>query len=1137
MIEESVAAQQEGTITLGGRGSMLIEMATGHVTHAESQNEAKVGALPDKQPQEAKDHQTKLVGNNFTVTGWCKKKASTTVTLAAQELKEKGSPIPKSGSQKQQVGSVIEADLPKAGTQTSTDANAVKINDIKPPDRFGSDGKAQNSFELLDKKRAPASDKPPQQVLMLLGMTMRGSAWRTEQEMWMARPLVQLSLSEETMSPEEMREHLEMGTAHLKRQPKHRPTAKHLEGILKEYSEASVMLHHMVHHNEELMQVAEPLLGTAAVHCSMQKACNAAQKAVLRLIEAKVCYDDCAMTAITRLGFIKHQNNLHPDMLAFFQTHSRRRESEHWEAANLMLGSMARSWKQPELVAHMHNKVDSNELSADDLHVALNTLGNAAYPRAVESLERFGYHHDVLLQRTAVSALRNVPPTPASMAAVQRIGRSSASANNVRHAACQHLQKHGHKDAEQCFNRIKRDHLALRMRRSAEVNPVVAEMLQDNMLDQAVEGILKDLHMPFNLNITHFLDKTWGLQMGGEKINFKLHAGLATELNAVLGDNALKCVAKKIITGKYTQEDVLASMAMLQEQGKAMSGTPDGANDATTAAATSGTADASGEGAEGGTGSGGEGGEAEKPKIDMHMINKCLMDNADFSAMIDATGEASITFFGSKISLIKATFTAAASLFPLPLPQGDERWVDVMQNNYRVDLSLSIFDVCIPIFKGGKLVKNFRTRDISDTLHKEDGRKSADGAGEDSDADGETLLQAPVSDMLTSGNAHDLFSPAGGKTGVSKDCSKQTDFDSGFLKTVWSKDWTLGSLEFPIVPGLLNIGIVFKAGLGLKVGYNFAPCGGIFDLSIFGSGSAVPYAYAKVEGQVYVGFAFFKIGIALDIPIIDLNLPVTASLGAKLQDMGSLQGDMHIQLVLNPWTFAIKLFMEINLVIFKIKLEFIIWQLHVAGFRWTLWKGDFTIPLGGKGKKELESMPLALTQSHEAKLDLTIPLPDPTPAGVALNYKVETLVSKDPLHSKGKVPYTPCTQKGDCRSGICATIGSGGRACRPTAGFGVGTSCYYSRDCNRGLSEFCRDAKTTTGRCAALGKDMESCEENAECSSGTCAIAWGVACIFKEKNCMCRPDVGFPKGTHATSELDCASRKTTKNAKGLPICD
>merc|ERR1712185_49067 len=103
-------------------------------------------------------------------------------------------------------------------------------------------------------------------------------------------------------------------------------------------------------------------------------------------------------------------------------------------------------------------------------------------------------------------------------------------------------------------------------------------------------------------------------------------------------------------------------------------------------------------------------------------------------------------------------------------------------------------------------------------------------------------------------------------------------------------------------------------------------------------------------------------------------------------------------------------------------------------------------------------------------------------------------------------------------------------------GFKLSTSCYYTRDCDTGKSHFCRDAETNTGRCASLGKDFDQCENNEECLSGTCALKWSAACVFKQKNCACRPKEGFPKGTHATSELDCSSRKTTKNKKGLAVC-
>ena len=98
--------------------------------------------------------------------------------------------------------------------------------------------------------------------------------------------------------------------------------------------------------------------------------------------------------------------------------------------------------------------------------------------------------------------------------------------------------------------------------------------------------------------------------------------------------------------------------------------------------------------------------------------------------------------------------------------------------------------------------------------------------------------------------------------------------------------------------------------------------------------------------------------------------------------------------------------------------------------------------------------------------------------------------------------------------------------CRPTNGFVVGSSCFYSRDCDVSKSEFCKDAGHPDGRCSVVSQDMEPCEKNNECSSGTCALQHGLSCVLSDGNCVCRPPQGFSSGTHATSALAPLSRSS-----------
>merc|ERR1711988_1403839 len=138
--------------------------------------------------------------------------------------------------------------------------------------------------------------------------------------------------------------------------------------------------------------------------------------------------------------------------------------------------------------------------------------------------------------------------------------------------------------------------------------------------------------------------------------------------------------------------------------------------------------------------------------------------------------------------------------------------------------------------------------------------------------------------------------------------------------------------------------------------------------------------------MVFVGFALFKLGIVLDIPIISLNLPVTAAIGCKLQDMGGLDGFVQIKLVLDPWVFKIKLFMEIRIPLgfftIVIRLEFTLWTLTIKGFSWTLYRGDFQIKFGGKEEEEAGTMALTFAKGSDGT---EYALPKHTPSGVTQN--------------------------------------------------------------------------------------------------------------------------------------------------------
>ena len=129
-------------------------------------------------------------------------------------------------------------------------------------------------------------------------------------------------------------------------------------------------------------------------------------------------------------------------------------------------------------------------------------------------------------------------------------------------------------------------------------------------------------------------------------------------------------------------------------------------------------------------------------------------------------------------------------------------------------------------------------------------------------------------------------------------------------KIVASWDFTLGSITLPIAP-VLSATITFYAAIGLKVGFNFAPCGGVFDLAMYATAAATPFGVAKASGSIELDLKLLKLGVEIILPIINVDVVATATVGAKLQDLGSVTGDVTVRLVLHPWVFKINLFMTV----------------------------------------------------------------------------------------------------------------------------------------------------------------------------------------------------------------------------------
>ena len=57
---------------------------------------------------------------------------------------------------------------------------------------------------------------------------------------------------------------------------------------------------------------------------------------------------------------------------------------------------------------------------------------------------------------------------------------------------------------------------------------------------KGMTSMLKQLKLPFSLNVTHYADKRWGTNMGDKDSQSGLSVGMASQLSAVIGTRPCK---------------------------------------------------------------------------------------------------------------------------------------------------------------------------------------------------------------------------------------------------------------------------------------------------------------------------------------------------------------------------------------------------------------------------------------------------------------------------------------------------------------------------------------------------------------------------------------------------------------------
>jgi hypothetical protein len=936
-----------------------------------------------------------------------------------------------------------------------------------------------------------------------------------EEKPWRVRHLAMLSRAQGD-SHDTVRQKVSHALMSLARQPDDADSASMLDGLLQEDPRASEITRTMVMLSPDTMDYAEASLGIAAVHGATKDACKAAQWALLQLINDGTCEGQCAMTAITRMGFIRSRHDMHDATLAFFNRHSRQRSSPHWEATTLMLGSLSHHLGEPQLVQHLHESLQrSHPASAQraakhhepneeffEKRTLMAALGNSGQSGLVPTLESYSTHPDVFVQRAAVTALRSIKSDHAA-AAHRRIGGSLDSHNMVRRLACEHLHSIKDAHASKCSASIERDHAQHMADNRHRIHPALADLLQQgDGVGAIITDVLKELKLPFSLNITHFSNKRWGTKMGDRDSQSGLSAGLASQLTAVVDETGLNCIVQLVIGG--------------------------GKGDATE-------------------------GDVSFMSV-MNEIQMCLVDNADISAFVDATGDLSANVFNNDLNIIRGQFVGAASLLPLPIPEKKadgtmQKWYEALDDNYRLMLDLTLLNMVIPIFKVGALVKDFRTQN---TLEGAAPHPDSDGDTEDEDSGRGYGMEAAAL-VQTSASARNIaIGSDSGATPIQTvtDSLKASSCTAASLpeaqEEVWSERWMLGKLSVVIIPGVLYFNIEFAVNAGLNAGYNFAPCGGLFDLSIYGTAAAIPFANLNVKASVDLDFFIAKAGVVVDMVIMDTRIIGSAAVGCSLRDIGGIKGDVTLRLVIVP--FKMNIYMYFQFLWFRFEMPLLV--VEVGGIDLTLLR--FVIEPKEKPKAAATDELLALPSPSGNTVQLTTVQQKQSDDVMAALKATETpydlpayllaeKVNRPPVSLLGMKDYQLCHTAEDCQNGYCAktseegTLGGETHYCRPVTGFKLDFPCWYESDCRLEQNEFCYHARSARAVCAAMQEDYATCTKNLHCQSGTCALQFGTECVDEDDNCRCRPTAGFKSGTASASALDCASREV-QSRSGISYC-
>jgi hypothetical protein len=1151
------------------RGTILLD-PQGHVVGRHSTRDLQAGQDADVSSPYGSE-QTEVFGNEFKAQPGCAAPAYSTEELADMPHSQGTHSDPSIGV----AGSTIKRGLVDGKTRDAADGGVDKetpeeeVDSAELPKNLNLNGNTHSKVHKIGDEEASESDIPPRCAALDYypkseDTTQASSTELVARENWSSEPIDQTQIMI-GLGQKEIEDGIEAHLHHLaiaSKDDKPKLTRELLKIVLSDEYSVKHMAK-LARAKHELTDTAMWTLGAASTGGHLKSVCHSAQKELQELINSERCKGECAYSAITHLGLVKHKKDLHESTLSFLLQHAKDQRSPHWEPATMMLGSLARNTQDESFVAHAHEQIAGldDQFAAKKLtpkrhlwmrRTLLHTLGNAGHPAGMKVLAKHMDHEEYFIQHAAIKAMGNVRSHVSDLALLA-IGMAKGDrpdrAAAIRREACQALNDRKHPMGKACHDSIAEGSRELRgdeaeaLLQEAVAHPterksqsamslaqaqITGDMTHDELMEkaQAILGpFMLTMGLPgsMNMNMSHTGDFQWDGKLGdGKKISGEIQVAGAYEMSAAMSEEGLYCV--------------IAS--------------------------------------------------ASNPAN----IFTCLDEHASLRLYVSATGNARVKAFGYDTEILRASLAAAGSLFPLPNINGEGPWQDAFKPNYRAQLEVSILMITLPIWRSGWLADT-RMPDMEaggDTESSSDNSNSdsTDVAVESQTQEGnetsaETMFMEDV--VPETGLTQFDLNPNAVFADDADDLTPPCDESNAATNKMWGQQFTLFTVSIPIGgPVPLGVNIQVNANLEARAFAAAFMCGQQLMLEAKAKAGATMIADGTLNAGVNIGYSVAGVGIAINVQI---GLAVangggtgTAGIGGAVLNPSAISG--YARAALNiPMSPAGEISLgvtvgplNLNMILLRIKgYEFLfdvlmlsIRPLSVNGFEM-----DFSGSMSGSKRENQESEEAlnkilaenAESDDESSLIQTTTQLNTKKPGNGLfdkIGYGFKKLFEKDgPVERKGYPNYADCKKDEDCVSNICVKMGFAfsQKICRPAEGFAKGKKCYRGalgnvNDCNIETKNFCFAKPNAIGIidkdgiCADQAVEYSGCVTSGGCRSGVCTLtnnqALGAAlagCAFAHgtvkiprfsgnefPRCQCRPHEGFKVGTPARFAEDCATQ-------------